>query len=244
MTAEERLVDDARRYGLVIAPIAGRLLGLHTQRANRMLEGLVRAGPLWRFRFEGASYFRVERQPLAFSELRRRFAVSWLCHMSTPAVELLRAEDVRDVLSPLLPHLGIAGVRNMPAHANPITRRLSVIVVAREDVPSGDLQHTLDALQQVVAARWFRPWLFLSASDQAELTYLHPRGDEIPELERWLAMHPLYGRFEEGVPAARVLPKAIAVSVRIAPLVTLMREPEKTKAHEGLLSPATRRATG
>lgn len=243
MTSEERLVEDARRYGLVIAPTAGRLLKLHPQRANRILEGLVRAGALWRFRFEGAAYFRAERRPLAFSELRRRFAVSWFCHTHTPAVELLWAEDVREFLSPLLPHVGVAGVRNMAAYVNRTTKRVSVIVVAREDAPGGDLQQTIRALQGVVAARWFRPWLLLAASSQADLTYLHPCGEEIPELERWLAMHPLYGRFEDGVPAARVLPKAIAVSVRFAPLVSLMRESEKTKAHEGLLSPASRRAT-
>jgi hypothetical protein len=228
VTDREQILDQVRRTGITIPVLAAKRLGVHRQVAARLLDALVAERALARYPYGRSAYCTVSRQPLSPRVLRERFAVAWFCEMAGQPRRLLAAEEllplVRDVLSPL----GLDVLPRVPSYYDTNSRGIYAVHVPTE-LRTGRTSHldaTLRALQRLVVAPAFRPWLYLCAKGRGGLAYLHPESRQVDELRRWLTRHPLYGRFEPSIPVARQLPhEAIHVPVQLDALRVLRPEP-------------------
>lgn len=190
--------------------------------ARALLDELVRRRVLVRRTIGAAAYYTLRTAPLAPALVHEAFSILWFCCMGTPA---------RPLLEPTAPLLTLVdeGARALrvstraPQCAYLAPPRVALLHVTPRR-PAGrplDLQRALRALQVLVCARAFRPWLLLARADGVALTCLVPGEAEAAELDRWLARHPLIARTPDTVTAAHGLPHAVPIPATAVPLVEL-----------------------
>lgn len=127
---------------------------------------------------------------------------------SRVGLELVRAEQLATLLQPVAVALRVPFRADSWAALERPTRTLVSVQVAPKsgrDVRP-DLARVLARLQRVVQAEHFAPWAFLAAQGRARLMYVHSHGEQLGELRRWLARHPLVRTFPSDSDPAVVVP--------------------------------------